>query len=508
MRDEDPNQTSGVPPAGSAQDRRVVTDPSSGAASPTQATPALFGRGMIYVLVWSMQLLVATFVSPVLAHTLNQEQFGRVAAILALYQLIITINVLGTDQALEVRRVEDGDNDRPARGLLATGIIYAFTISALLIVSAEWWAPLIGFSGHVDLVLVMLIWTAPGAAVLMCLSMLQAEDRLRRFATVSLVSSVGSQLVGITLLFTVHRDPVTYATGAAVAQTLAFLVGMYWTRPIVGRAFNRDVTRQALLLGLPLALSGVSEFILSTADRLVIQVWLGPAEVATYQVAFVIGNATTLVLIFTNRAWLPRLAGIRDDVARWRMICSARDGVYQLVGWSLLGITIATPALLRVFVPATYDRQLMTMIVWIVGLCALPVAAMGASTRMFITMRWSRPLMWSSISAIATKIVLTPIVLPLFGVTGAAVSTLGALTAQAVYLRLRLSRVHESIPSARLVLAHLAGCAVLAGISTQLPMTPVWDICRLAVAVALIAPFALSLRRLQQQEESGVTASV
>ena len=56
-------------------------------------------------------------------------------------------------------------------------------------------------SSHSPLLLVTLLWTAPGTVVLLTLSILQAEDRLFRFATVSILSTVGSQVFGIVLLF-------------------------------------------------------------------------------------------------------------------------------------------------------------------------------------------------------------------------------------------------------------------------------------------------------------------
>ena len=84
-------------------------------------TSDLFGRGMLYVVIWSMQMVVATVVSPVLTHVLPVAAFGSLSAAIALYQLLIVLTVLGLDQALEIQRVEDEDPAR-ARGLLAAGL--------------------------------------------------------------------------------------------------------------------------------------------------------------------------------------------------------------------------------------------------------------------------------------------------------------------------------------------------------------------------------------------------
>ena len=49
------------------------------AASRGQASD-LFGRGMLYVVIWSMQMIAAVVVSPVLAYTLPVAGFGSLSA--------------------------------------------------------------------------------------------------------------------------------------------------------------------------------------------------------------------------------------------------------------------------------------------------------------------------------------------------------------------------------------------------------------------------------------------
>ena len=77
----------------------------------------LFGRGLLYVVVWSLQIVSATLVSPVLAYLLGPSEFGQLASAIALHQVLIILAVLGLDEALVQQRAEDGD-DRTARGLV------------------------------------------------------------------------------------------------------------------------------------------------------------------------------------------------------------------------------------------------------------------------------------------------------------------------------------------------------------------------------------------------------
>lgn len=463
--------------------------------APSKA-PDLFGRGMLYVLVWSMQLIVGTLASPILTHIIPRNEFGSLAAAIALYQLLILVSVFGIDQALEMQRIEDSDGLR-SRGLLAVGVLFAFVVTGIAAMTSPLWASAIGFGGPGGLPTVTLLWTAPGAACLMVLALLQAEDRLLKFCTVSLLATVGGQVFGLILLFTLERSAVTYAWGGVLGNFAGLILGLAWTRPRVGGLRDSETIRRALHLGVPLLLAGIADFVLNTADRFIIQASFGPGQVARYQVAFTVGNAITLILIFTNRAWIPRLKSVVDVDERWRLIASSRDGIYWLLGWSLLAITVASPALLRIVAPANYDQQSLSIVVFIIGLAALPVAATGATSRMLITIRLSHPIAWSSAAALIVKLVVTFALLKSLGLTGAALGTLAGLSIQAVWLRFATAKRHPPIRSGRPVIVFLCVVMLTCAVATVLPQTLAWNVGRMCFAALCAAPLVHALRALQ-----------
>lgn len=461
----------------------------------------LFGRGMIYVLVWSMQTIVATVVSPILARLLLPPEFGSLAAAIALFQLLSLLAVFGLDQALEMQRVEDRDDDSKARGLLAAGIIYAAVVTGVAALTSQWWAPVLGFPHGGGIVLITLLWTAPGAAVLMVQSLLQAEDRLVPFTVVSLFATVGGQVFGLALLLFFERTAVVYAWGGVIGQMLAFLTGLLWTRPRWRGIWDAPLIRRSMALGVPLVFASLSQFILSAGDRFIIQRWLGETETARYQVAFTVGNVMALLLVFLNRAWLPRLKSIEDTAERWRVVGTSRDGLYWLLGLALLGVTVASPTLLRIFAPPSYHLEPLTVVVFIVALSAIPTAAGGATGRMLITMRVSTPLAWAAFAALVTKLAVTFLLIDALGLEGAALGTLAGLLAQALVLRLAISRHHRFVRSSASSLAVLAVCVSLAAVSLWLPQTTEWNVGRFVFAAVCTIPFFLALRALQQGRE-------
>lgn len=461
----------------------------------------LFGRGMAYMIIWSLQLVVATLVSPILTRVLPQSQFGALAATIALYQLLMIVSMFGLDQALEIQRVED-DDDRRARGLLATGILIAFSWAALGWATVRWWGPLLGFT-DLRLAVIALLWMAPGASVLLVLALLQAEDRLPRFAAVSILSTVGGLVIGLALLLLLEPDAAqrsafVYALGGVVAQTAALLLGLWWCRPRWRGVRDTDTLRRALALGVPLVLAGLAQFVLSAGDRFVVQRMLGADTLAQYQVAFTVGNVTSLMLSFTSRAWMPRLKSITRDDARWRVIAEARDGMYWLLGWALLGITASAPVLLRVFAPASYDPRLMTPIVFVIGVGALPVAAAAATSQQLITTRHPRPIAWAAAAAAAVKIAATLLLIRPFGLMGAATATAFALGAQALWQRAAVTRTYGWRRSSSASLVFLAVVGALAAGSTLLPQSLPWLIGRFVFSTLCLPPFFYALRALQR----------
>jgi len=68
--------------------------PVGGTGSSRPAARGLFGRSLLYVVVLSLQTVVAGVVSPVLAYLLGPTQFGSLAAAIALHQALIVLTVV------------------------------------------------------------------------------------------------------------------------------------------------------------------------------------------------------------------------------------------------------------------------------------------------------------------------------------------------------------------------------------------------------------------------------
>jgi O-antigen/teichoic acid export membrane protein len=245
-------------------------------------------------------------------------------------------------------------------------------------------------------------------------------------------------------------------------------------------------------------LSGLSIFVLNVSDRLVTQRLLGSVEVGRFQVAYTLGYVLVLILSFTNRAWIPRLAQIEDDADRWTLVRESRDGIFRLLMPAILGITLAGPVLLRVVAPPSFRPESLLIVVYLVAMAAFPVTAVGASARMLITLRMGRPLAWSAGGGVVVKMAMNLALVPLIGIAGAALATLVAVTAQAVIQNRSLPRrLGPERPAWRLVgLCILVSAAAAA--TVFLPQTLGWNIARFALGLLCLPWFFTRLTELRR----------
>ncbi|MBT2501645.1 lipopolysaccharide biosynthesis protein [Curtobacterium sp. ISL-83] len=453
----------------------------------------LFSRGLLYVVVWSMQLVVSSLISPILVHLMPPSEFGVLASAMAIFQALVVLAVAGLDQAAVLQRAEDG-NDRKARGLLAVGVTTAVVIAVTAATTVPLWGDVAGFVSARPVLLVVVLWTGPAAIVQLCLSFLVAQDRLRVFAVTSLLSSVGGSVIGLALLTLLHGDATTYAWGTVIAQTVAMVIGLLAARPRLAGLLDRRTNARAFRLGVPVAFGALAYFVLNAGDRIVVQRLLGPEEVARYQIAYVVGSAVILLLTFTNQAWSPHFAGLRDADARRELAMHARDQLYLLLAPVLVAVTLVSPIVLPILAPASYRVHGLTVVVFVVALTAFPVVASGATDPLLIVER--RGIALGSIAAIAAVVNIGAnlVLVPRLGIAGAGIATVIAFIVVAgLQLAVLRDRREWRGPRFRIVLI-VAASILVSAVSVLVPQDLVWNCVRVVGIIACLPFFVHRLR--------------
>jgi O-antigen/teichoic acid export membrane protein len=473
-----------------------MTTQEAAASAERSEMGGLFGRGLLYVVVWSLQIVSGSLISPVLAHLLDPAEFGQLASAIALHQVLIILAVLGIDQALILQKAQEqhDEQDRSARTLITFGIIIATAITVATGLTGPWWSLLLGFDGYSSLLVATVLWTAPGAAVQLMLALLLSQDRFSRFALLSGLAAVGGQVFGIGLLLGYGRDAGIYAWGGVISQFAAMALGLAFTRPVLADLVNSELIGRAIRLGAPVALSTLFLFVLNAGDRLIIQRMLGPEEVGRYQVAYVVGYVVVLLVVFVGQAWTPQIAEVPDRQMRARLIGRSRDELYRLLVPVVLGLTAGAPIVMRVVAPPSFRPESLDLVVFLVAVSAFPVVASNATEKVLLTERRPRALVAAVAGAAALNVVLNLALVPSFGITAAAAVTTVAFLLRAALQRLAAARLGGLPRSPVGVLARIAAAGAGAAVFTVLPESFEWGVARVAVAGLCVVWFLIRLR--------------
>ncbi len=448
---------------------------------------ALFGRSLLYVVVWSLQLLITSFSSPVLAYILGPGQFGLIATAIAIYQVLLVFAVFGFDQ-VTLLIYSDPARGRPrAMEFLSFAAVFAVVVTAVIFATGPLWVRMLGTAHFSGIIAIAVLWTAPSAISLLILAILRADDRLGPFCVVSILSAVGGQVIGVSLLLGYERSSTVYAWAGVLAQVSAMLVGLCFVRPSLRGLLDLPGARAAMRLGFPLMTGSLAVFVLNAGDRVVVLRYLGDAAVGRYQIAYTVGSTVVLLLTFVNESWLPRVLAIQNQDARWRLIEESRDLLIRVIAPVFLGLVIIAPIVLRFVAPSAYRTSTLLSVVLLVAASAFPVADASASGRALLALRRTSAVALSAAIAAVSNIALNLVLVPHLQINGSALATVLSFTIQAAVARVFLrGKVPVSAPS-RALLTTVALAIGLAVLTTLVPADGVWIAARIAFGVVCAA---------------------
>lgn len=460
----------------------------SQAASSLPAGRRLLGRGSIYTLGTASRLAGTLLAIPVVTRFLGSEDYGTVALAIAIQLVVGGIATFGLPNAilrLYFDHDESEDGVAMGRGLIVSTGFSAAAVVGLVMLSAIAWAPALA-PGDSEALLIGVGLALPGAMMGSCMYLLRAQERPGAFIVLTLTFSLGAQLLGIVGL-SLDPQPWTYLTGVALAYVIGAVVGLRLTGAL-GPPAPWPVLRSALHYGIPTIPMMVSSFILAAGDRFVIQVVSGLSAVGKYQIAYAFGSLGGTLLTSLRSAWLPITFAASED-ERWTSLADTAAMITRLAALFCAFLALIADVVLPIIVPADYSPRLLAEVTAIVALSSLPLVAYTSQSQVLLWHKHTRPLAWIAPTAAAFNLTLVAVLLPPFGLRGAAAATVIAVVAEAVLTGWAARRLTE-VPWRRRADALSYAIAVpLVALALLLPHTALGTIIRLGVSTLVASAF-------------------
>jgi O-antigen/teichoic acid export membrane protein len=429
----------------------------------------LLGKGSIYTLGTALQLSAAALAIPVITRMLGSAEFGVIALAMAIQLMLTALATLGLPAAIlrfffDHQRAADGA--ATARSLIVSAGVIGVGVVCPILLTGLIWAPALSPKDPGPVLLGAFL-ALPAGIIGSCLALLRAQERPRPFIVITLLASAGAQLLGIAALL-IDRRPFAYVTGVAIAFLIAAIASLRLTGTLGSPPATRSLLGSALRYSIPTIPNTISVSVLAVGDRIVIQAISGSSAVGKYQIANAFGTLVVGFLVALQNAWIPITFGASDK-QRWATLAEIASLVTRLAALGAGVLALLALPVLKIVVPGDYDPEHLADVASVAVLASLPVVAFIAQGQVLLWTKHTKPLILISPAAAALNLILVAVLLPPFGLIGAAAATVLAVLAQAAMTRWAAARMaHVSWHWARDAVSY-AIAAVLVAIALLLP---------------------------------------
>src|SRR5262249_9420278 len=329
---------------------------------------------------------------------------------------------------------------------LVVGFIAADALSRWLSLDDPWLVRA-GFVG---------LWAQMNYAQLTAL--FRVEDRPLQFAMASGATVLITIGATIALVVGAHRGAIGAVIGNFLGTLVVYLALLTYRRYQLGFQFSRSLLRAMNRFGLPLVPSALSLWAINLIDRFFISAYKGQAENGVYSLAVRISSVIIFVMTAFQLAWPAFAYSIKDDREARRTYSYVLTYLLFVTCWLSLALGTLAPWIVDIFDPKHhFGRSADAVPVLCFALAAYSgysVLAIGIGRMRQTQYNWA-----VSGAAAAINIVLNVILIPTYGMMGAAVATLAAYVALFAGMWLRSRRVYP-VPYQWRRIGTLAGVAV------------------------------------------------
>lgn len=470
---------------------RHTIDTEHGADS--AAVSGLFGRDMVYLAFWGMQIVLAAALTPATTRLMPRSAFGQAAAGVAVMQLLNCVLGFGLYTAVQrAYAAEDGEDQ--ARRLVALAIGLALAGGTVAYATGRWWCPLFGLGPFPVAIRYAVLWAVMGAITAPTLGLLRSRDHLAGFVAASSAQSIFAQALALGLVVIVQATAASYLLGQFLGEAVTAAIALVLVRPKLPGWAHVPMLSDALRFSTALVPTAVAGFVFDASDRIVIHGDIGAGALGRYAVARNIGGFAIVLLQLVSFTWMPRLFAMKDADARRRVLATSRDGLYVLAVTFAIAIAAGSPVLLLAWAPSSYDPSTLLLITALIAASALPYADSVIYYQVLIIEGRTRAVAVAAILFALLNVGLNLALVPVLGIDGSAAITCFCYALGAIRWRWMAGAAGPATNLRPLLLALLGFAICLA--SAAVPPFGIALVLRLLVALAATLGFCAQLLAL------------
>lgn len=393
-----------------------------------------------------------------MAQLLGDTGYGEVALSLSVYFVLSSFLSLGMGQGI-ARNYPRAETQSEQRGYLVSGFQLGVLLSLLgggiLFISAESIAVVIFQDPAIGSVLQIFAVALP-FKVLFDLSIggLQA---LRKSSIKAVVSSIiqpvirFSFIIGLVLLgYEAAGVAASYAIATGVVAVLSFYYVYKHTSILDFGAETANKHRELVVFSVPLIGSTIVFKLMNNMDTILVGRFAASADVGQYNIAFVLGMTTLLIYQSIGFMYVPEISELHSegDLSGAKKIYQAMTKWVVLASAPFILTALAFPEqIITLIYSPEFRRAGSPFVVLVLGFCTHILVGQNKNTLM--AFGETRLIFVIDAAMVVLNLVMNVILIPEFGIMGAATATAGSYLLRNIGMSWWLYKSYQIHPFSR-----------------------------------------------------------
>jgi O-antigen/teichoic acid export membrane protein len=382
----------------------------------------------IYGLGGLVSRILAVLLLPLYTRYLSPSDYGKVETLIALSTVIGIVLRMGIHSAF-FRFYFDSPDPQARRVVLRTSFWFTMGMATLglvvgLALAGAISSLLFGSADDSELVMAAFVGLWAGMNYEQVTSLFRVEERSVAFVSASLTNIFLT--IGATLLLVVALDkgPIGVIVGNFTGTLLVYAVLLAYRREQLGLQFDRGLLRRMNHFGIPLVPTALFLWVTNFSDRLFLVKLADTEEVGLYSVGVRIASALVLLLTAFRLAWPAFAYSIEDDGEARRTYGYVLTYLVLLTTWVATALALLSPWIVEWIAAPAFEsssRVVGPLAFSTVAFAAYIVVAIGVGRAKRTQFNWV-----VTGAAAAVNIGLNLILIPPYGMMGAAIATIAA----------------------------------------------------------------------------------
>ncbi len=372
---------------------------------------------------------VSFILTPVISIYFTVSEYGVLDRFERFWQIIFAVSLFGMETAL-LRWYTLTENKEEKKSLIFTILLYLAGLNIVLVLigsifSASLSQIIFDNRGFANIIVLTFLIACFEALMVVPLSLLRAENKPGKYLLITIAGTVIALVLQLYFLIYTNNKLEGIFISKFIAPCLTFLVLLPFLLKRMSLKFSLRHLKELLAFTFPLMLTGVVSTLLNSVNRFILGFIGKPDDVGLFSLASNIIGILTFVLIspfqlaFNAIFWQK----LKDSNAA-RFFTKSVTYSFLLYVWGALVISLLIPYIIKIYIPtkpAYWESQKL------VSILSMSLVFYGMLTVSYMSYHHAKRndlIFYFQCGALVLNIILNYLLIPFWGMFGAAISTL------------------------------------------------------------------------------------